>query len=184
MNTILTSPSTLLLTFSLVLVCQVGCEMPEVDQHTPIPVVENPSAENNSPPENIEPAQPQEFTANDPKRGKRSRAVGGYAGAVFGARFWAEHQMIINNIKHALDLYNAEHGNYPKTHEEFMEKIIATNQIALPELDEGQEYLYDPEDHTLKFRAIEPDEDIATQPTEDQTTQPNEDQTTETDEEP
>ena len=161
MNTNTTFPAfLLLLTVGLLLASQVGCEMPEIDQSVPIPVVES------SPPEETEtaatePAQPREFTANDPKRGKRSRGVGGYAGAVFGARFWAEHQMIINNIKHALDLYNAEHGNYPKTHEEFMEKIIDANQIALPELDEGQEYIYDPEDHTLKFRAVQPSEEPA-----------------------
>jgi hypothetical protein len=133
--------------------------MPEIDQPVPIPVVESSPPEETEPAA-TEPAQQQEFTANDPKRGKRSRGVGGYAGAVFGARFWAEHQMIINNIKHALDLYNAEHGNYPKTHEEFMEKIIDTNQIALPELDEGQEYIYDPEDHTLKFRAVQAGEEV------------------------
>jgi hypothetical protein len=153
-------PFLLLLTIGLLLASQVGCEMPEIDQPVPIPVVES-SPPGETEPAATEPAQPEEFTANDPKRGKRSRGVGGYAGAVFGARFWAEHQMIINNIKHALDLYNAEHGNYPKTHEEFMEKIIDTNQIALPELDEGQEYIYDPEDHTLKFRAVQPSEEPA-----------------------
>jgi hypothetical protein len=150
----------LLLTIGPMLASQVGCEMPEIDQPVPIPVVESAPPEE-SEPAATEPAQSQEFTANDPKRGKRSRSVGGYAGAVFGARFWAEHQMIINNIKHGLDLYNAEHGNYPKTHEEFMEKIIDANQIALPELDEGQEYIYDPEDHTLKFRAVQPSEEPA-----------------------
>ncbi|MEM9659205.1 MAG: hypothetical protein AAF961_12670, partial [Planctomycetota bacterium] len=39
--------------------------------------------------------EPREFTANDPVRGRRSRAAGGYLGAVGGARFWAEHQAII-----------------------------------------------------------------------------------------
>lgn len=87
-------------------------------------------------------AEGREFTANDPVKGRRSRGVGGYAGAVFGARFWAEHQIIIDQIKHALQLYWAEHGNYPKSHEEFMDKIIKFNQIQLPELPPDQEYIY------------------------------------------
>ena len=146
-----THTTLMLLASGLLLAGPVGCEVPEVDQPVSIPVVKAPSSEE-SQPVATEPASPREFTANDPKRGKRSRSVGGYAGAVFGARFWAEHQMIINNINHALDLYNAEHGNYPRSHEEFMTKIIAANQVALPELDEGQEYTYDPEDHTLKVQ--------------------------------
>lgn len=164
------TPHSLLL-ISLMLVFQMGCEMPEVDEPVVTPVVEDaPSKE----PEvmETEPAEPQEFTANDPKKGKRSRSAGGYAGAVFGARFWAEHQMTINLIKKGLSLYNAEHGNYPKTHDEFMEKIIKEGQIQLPELDEGQEYIYDPEDHTLKFQAIASEEEPvaeATPATEEQT---------------
>ena len=166
----------LLLLISPMLVCLAGCEMPEVDQPVTTPVVED------SPPEEAEvtetePAEPQEFTANDPKKGKSSRSAGGYAGAVFGARFWAEHQMTINLIKKGLSLYNAEHGNYPKTHDEFMEKIIDDGQIQLPELDQGQEYIYDPEDHTLKFQAVESGEDLAAE-----VTPATEEQTPETDE--
>jgi len=92
------------------------------------------------------PDEGREFTANDPLRGRRSRSVGGYAGAVFGARFWAEHQMIINQVKHALNLYWGEHGEYPQSHEEFMDKVIKFNQIQLPELMDNQEYFYDPEE--------------------------------------
>ncbi len=167
MNTRYTLTSLLgLLAIGLLLAGQIGCEMPEIDKPEPIPVVENSPSEEDEPAA-TEPAQPREFTANDPKRGKRSRSVGGYAGAVFGARFWAEHQMIINNINHALDLYNAEHGNYPKSHDEFMDKIVSVNQIALPELDEGQEYLYDPEDHTLKVQASQPGDEPAEETTAD-----------------
>ncbi len=136
---------------ALLLFFQFGCEVPEIKigDTDSTPVAEQTAEDVN----NQDAAQePREFTANDPKRGKKSRAVGGYAGAVFGARFWAEHQMIINQIKHALDLYNAEHGFYPKTEKEFEEKIIQFNQIQLPELDEVQEYIYDPADHTLKVQ--------------------------------
>ena len=139
------------------LLLPLGCEMPEIEIEdvgsTPVaePAAEdaNVQAETAGP---AEPVEPREFTATDPKRGKKSRAVGGYAGAVFGARFSAEHRMIINQYKQALSLYNATNGFYPKTHDEFMEKIIQANQIKLPELDEGEEYLYDPSDHELKVQ--------------------------------
>ena len=52
-------------------------------------------------------------------------------------------------IKPALELYRGSNGSYPKTHEEFMEKIIKANGIALPTLPEGQEYVFDPEQGQL-----------------------------------
>ncbi|MAT69490.1 MAG: hypothetical protein CMJ58_08185 [Planctomycetaceae bacterium] len=85
------------------------------------------------------------FTANDPVKGRRSRSAGGYLGAVAGARFWAEHQMILNNINYAVKLYQAEHGEFPKSNEEFMARIIRANNIVLPQLPDDQEYYYDPD---------------------------------------
>ncbi len=61
-------------------------------------------------------------------------------------------QTAINNIKHALDLYQAETGEYPRTYEEFMEKIIKANNIALPKLPPYQEYVYDAPTHQLLVR--------------------------------
>jgi hypothetical protein len=58
-------------------------------------------------------------------------------------------QISINNIKHAVDLYQATEGEYPKTHQEFMEKIIKGNNIALPTLPYYQEYSYDVKSHQL-----------------------------------
>ncbi len=48
-------------------------------------------------------------------------------------------------VKHAVDLYEGEHGYKPKTHEIFMKEIIEFNEIELPELPEGHEYVWDPE---------------------------------------
>jgi hypothetical protein len=90
--------------------------------------------------------EPREFTAKDPVKGRRSRAAGGYLGAVGATRFYAEHQMIINNINYALKLFEASEGRYPQSHEEFMDKIIRANNIQLPELVEGEEYIYVPEE--------------------------------------
>jgi hypothetical protein len=48
-------------------------------------------------------------------------------------------------IPHALQLFQAEHGYLPRSHEEFMREIIEANQIALPELPAGHRYVYDPQ---------------------------------------
>ncbi len=58
-------------------------------------------------------------------------------------------QSSILNIQHALDLYEATNGAYPKTRDEFMEKIIKENNIALPTLPFYQEYGYDVPSHRL-----------------------------------
>lgn len=52
-------------------------------------------------------------------------------------------------IQHALQLYNATHGNYPKDHAEFMEKIVKANNINLPVLPGKRRYQYDVENHKL-----------------------------------
>jgi hypothetical protein len=96
-----------------------------------------------------QPVEPeiQNVDANSMKKGQTLRD-GSSLKAVFAARFWAEHQMILNNITHAMQLYYAEKGYYPKTQEQFMNEIIKPNEPAtkLPELKEGWEYFYDPQD--------------------------------------
>jgi len=52
-------------------------------------------------------------------------------------------------IPHTLNLYKALEGSAPKSHDEFMEKIIKANNISLPELPEGHKYIYDPMTETL-----------------------------------
>jgi len=58
-------------------------------------------------------------------------------------------QTSIYNIQHTLDLYQATTGEFPKTRDEFMEKIIKENNIALPVLPFYQEYGYDVPNHKL-----------------------------------
>lgn len=48
-------------------------------------------------------------------------------------------------IPHALNLFKALEGRVPKTHEEFIEKIVKANSISLPELKPGMKYRYRPE---------------------------------------
>jgi hypothetical protein len=52
-------------------------------------------------------------------------------------------------VPHALNLYKASEGAGPKTHEEFMEKIIQFNRIKLPQLPPDAKYVYDVESEQL-----------------------------------
>jgi hypothetical protein len=44
-----------------------------------------------------------------------------------------------------MQLFKATEGRNPKSHEEFMNKIIKANYVKLPELPAGQTYVYDPQ---------------------------------------
>ena len=59
--------------------------------------------------------------------------------------FKAKQQIVFLSVEHALNLYEGAEGHKPKTHEEFMSKIIEFNRIQLPELPEGHTYVWDPE---------------------------------------
>jgi hypothetical protein len=61
-------------------------------------------------------------------------------------------QIATGNIKHAMDLYQAENGRYPANYDEFMTEIIKKNNIALPVLPAYQEYFYDEQEHKLQVR--------------------------------
>jgi hypothetical protein len=55
-------------------------------------------------------------------------------------------------VKHSIDLFEAEHGEKPKTYEEFMEEIIKKGKpdgLWLPMLPYYQEYGYDPDKKEL-----------------------------------
>jgi hypothetical protein len=53
------------------------------------------------------------------------------------------------NVEHAVDLYQAENGHYPKDYNEFMSGVIKANQIRLPVLPAGWKYAYDVPNHKL-----------------------------------
>ncbi|MDR0611353.1 MAG: MSCRAMM family adhesin SdrC [Planctomycetaceae bacterium] len=56
-------------------------------------------------------------------------------------------------VPQALQLYKAMNDNKgPETHEAFMKDIIKANNIPLPELPAGQEYIYDPATEQLMIR--------------------------------
>ena len=58
--------------------------------------------------------------------------------------FQASQRINFLNMKRAMDLFKASNGKLPQSHEEFMDKIIKANEIELPELPDGQRYIYDP----------------------------------------
>ena len=55
----------------------------------------------------------------------------------------------IDQIKHAMDLYQATNDRLPKDYDEFMNEIIKANNIALPQLPYYQKYGYDENEHKL-----------------------------------
>lgn len=77
----------------------------------------------------------------------------GYGGGIITEpirqRFIIQDRLTFDTIQHAMKLYEASNGHRPKTHEEFMREIIQANQIQLPQLPEGEEYLYDPQSGEL-----------------------------------
>ena len=52
-------------------------------------------------------------------------------------------------IPEAMKLFKATEGRAPKSHEEFMERIVKENNITLPELPPENRYLYDPKTEQL-----------------------------------
>lgn len=61
-------------------------------------------------------------------------------------------------VDHALRLFDATEGRYPKDHDEFMTKVIKQNQIRLPQLGPGKSYEYDVQNHKLLIVLNKPEQ--------------------------
>ncbi|HEV3340688.1 MAG TPA: hypothetical protein VG125_10035 [Pirellulales bacterium] len=59
--------------------------------------------------------------------------------------FQAQERLIFLQVQQAIQLYEAEQGQKPKTEDEFMKQVIEANQIRLPQLPPGSKYKYDPQ---------------------------------------
>lgn len=61
--------------------------------------------------------------------------------------YWRAQERIAFQVQipHALQLYKATNGHYPRTQEEFVNEILTPNGVKLPELPQGHRYVYDPE---------------------------------------
>lgn len=83
--------------------------------------------------------------------GAKGRGYGQGVIATPAASLFAAQERIVFEMKipHTMNLFKAQEGRAPKTHEEFMDRIIKENQIQLPELPEGHRYVYDPKTEQL-----------------------------------
>ena len=70
---------------------------------------------------------------------------GGFGTTALSTYVRVQEKVEFLQVDQALTLYKASTGALPKTHEEFMEKVIKPNQINLPKLQPGDKYVYDPE---------------------------------------
>lgn len=96
------------------------------------------------------PVEIESVGADDAQKG--STIGGGIISEPLHQRFHIEHRLTFMQVTQAMNLYKAEFGYFPKTHEEFMKKIIKANSLKLPELQDDWKYFYDKEDSTLKKR--------------------------------
>jgi hypothetical protein len=83
--------------------------------------------------------------------GQKGRDYGTGPVAKPAAAYFAARERIAFDIQipHAMNLFKSVEGRTPKSHEEFMEKIVRANQIQLPKLPEGHRYVYDPKQEQL-----------------------------------
>jgi hypothetical protein len=61
------------------------------------------------------------------------------------AYFSVKQKLAYSTVEYAVKLYKAEHGRFPKSWDEFKKEILDANMFKLPELPEGDKYVYDAE---------------------------------------
>lgn len=79
--------------------------------------------------------------------GKKGQGYGGNMIAVPITTYFITRDRLAfeAQVPHAMKLFRATHGYYPRTQKEFMEKIIKPGNIPLPVLPRDHRYYYDPE---------------------------------------
>ena len=119
----------------------------------PQPAPKSPATPTPPAPQAAAPSPPMERVVAEAGVGKKGQSLKDETGIVVEPvkqliRF--EQKVVFDvQIKQALELYKASNGSYPKTNEEFMDKIIKANGFVLPTLPDGQEYVFDPEQGQL-----------------------------------
>jgi len=98
-----------------------------------------------------------------PDHGPRKEAVVGdnvgrkgrnYGGGIItqpiSSYFTVRDRIVMQQVDYNLKIFKAEHGRGPKSHEEFMEKVINANHLKLPEpYHYDDKFVYDPEKEML-----------------------------------
>jgi hypothetical protein len=95
----------------------------------------------------------------EPGVGKKGRGYGpGLITTPVAAYFSIQERLAFDQVAHDMELYKAEKGHAPTSHEEFMEKIIKEGGIKLPQLPAGHRYLYDPKTEQLMVERPAPEQ--------------------------
>jgi hypothetical protein len=90
--------------------------------------------------------------ADDGSTEKARRGVGekgsGYGGGIITEpvrEYWLLREATVFEIQipHGINLFHAEHNRFPKDMDEFKREILEPASIRLPELREGDKYIYD-----------------------------------------
>lgn len=91
-------------------------------------------------------------TAGVGKQGQSLKGEGGVFVTPIRAYFNTQQRLTFDvQLKQAFDLYKASNGA-PKSQDEYMQRVVRANQIRLPELPAGHEYVYDVEQETLMVK--------------------------------
>ena len=156
-----------------------GCESPSVTNTTPnasqppAPAVQAPAVQApaiNVPPVQVPgtaqaPATPDANVGQKAQAGvaKQGRSLDGEKGVgkmiaqpIMSLFAFKENAVFKIQIPSALKLFEASEGRKPKSHQEFMDKIITANQIRLPELRTGMEYNFHTDTGELWVHPVEP----------------------------
>jgi hypothetical protein len=80
--------------------------------------------------------------------GSRAPMEGGYFAAIGSARRHVLNVVDTLAWTQGVRNFKAEQGRKPKDHAEFMSRVVEYYELQLPQLEEGQEYLYDPNGET------------------------------------
>jgi hypothetical protein len=144
---------------TLLVALLVGCNGSEPAQSTNSPAAA-PIAPPPPPPPPVVPKAPQMVQKKaEVGVGKKGRGYGLGVVATPAASYFAMREKIAFNIQipQAMNLFKASEGRAPKSHEEFMERIIKEQHIPLPELREGERYRYDPKTEELMVEGPAPE---------------------------
>lgn len=100
-------------------------------------------------PQAAPPVTPQQALAGVGKQGQSLRDNTGVAQAITAGPAtllnFQQKAVLEIQIPQALQLFQASEGRYPKSHEEFMQKIVQANRLTLPELPAGAVYRFNTE---------------------------------------
>ena len=133
-------------------------EVPQPQVEVPPPVHEPAQAENNTVTVTAAPGMSGKGNYGTPTGNNPMEIIT----VPISTMFRTQDRLILQQVEYAMNLYKAEHGRAPASHDEFWERIIVANNLhpdqpsanrnKLPQLPPGQEYIYDPKDGVLKIR--------------------------------